>query len=153
MNPASLRKGNSMFPLICGSQILHICKIIHVLTALRKRETGKQKGGELARGGPGGRAEHIQIHFVLKHANGLMYNHNKIYDFMSRCEKYIQLNMCIFICVHMLQIRIVTQLALFIVNTIKYPLLYQFILIYFLMQSLTLQLRLPWNSLCTPVLI
>lgn len=42
----------------------------------------------------------ITFKFILYlHANGLMYNHNKIYDFMSRYEKYIQLNMCIFICV------------------------------------------------------
>lgn len=41
--------------------------------------------------------------FILYlHANDLMYNHNKIWDFMSRYEKYIQLNMYIFICVCML---------------------------------------------------
>lgn len=41
--------------------------------------------------------------FILYlHANGLMYNHNERYDFMSRYEKYIQLNMCIFVCVYRL---------------------------------------------------
>lgn len=43
------------------------------------------------------------LKFILySHANGLMYNHNQINDFMSRYEKHVQLNMCIFICVYML---------------------------------------------------
>lgn len=41
--------------------------------------------------------------FILYlHVNGLIYNHNKIYDFMSRYEKHIQFNICIFIYVCML---------------------------------------------------